>query len=175
MSVKASARAGRLTVDVSITNDKTGHHVPTDSPLRNLILLVSATDEGGRTLRQIEGPTVPSWGGVGDPEKGYYAGLPGKGFAKILQELWTEVAPTGAYWNHTRLLSDNRLAAFATDSSSYTFVAPQGGTLLVDVTLVFRRAFKELADQKKWQDKDYVMASRSIVVPRNRPRPRVIE
>ena len=30
-------------MQVSITNDRTGHHVPTDSPLRHLILLVQAS------------------------------------------------------------------------------------------------------------------------------------
>jgi len=40
---------------------------------------------------------------VGDPEQGYYAGLLSKGFAKVLEELWSEVSPMGAYWNPTRV------------------------------------------------------------------------
>jgi hypothetical protein len=99
LDARAEQQDGLVNVKVTITNDNTGHHVPTDSPLRQMILLVMATNAEGHALKLIEGPIVPEWGGVGDPDEGYYAGLPGKGFAKILQELWTEVSPTGAYWN----------------------------------------------------------------------------
>jgi hypothetical protein len=164
MTAEARLRGDRLAVDVRITNDKTGHHVPTDSPLRHLILLVRVQDAYGQPLPQVDGPKVPAWGGVGDPQKGNYAGLPGKAFAKVLQELGTEVAPTGAYWNRTRILSDNRIAAFATDVSSYTFAVHPGSAVAVDVKLLFRRTYKELADLKKWPDSDIVMATERIVV-----------
>ena len=95
--------------------------------------------------------------GVGDPADGDYAGLPGKAFAKVLQELWTEVYPSGAYSNQTRILSDNRIAAIETDRSAYVFAAPQSGTAIVEVTLLFRRAFKELMDWKDWQVPDILM------------------
>jgi hypothetical protein len=157
MTATARLEGDTVVVQVDITNDQTGHHVPTDSPLRHLILLVCATDAQGNTLQQLAGPTVPEWGGVGDYTQGYYAGLPGKGFAKILEELWTEVSPTGAYWNPTRTLSDNRLAAFATDTSVYTFAAPTEGEVTVEVALLFRRAFKELMDQKGWDVPDVLM------------------
>ena len=157
MDVQAERQAGQLKVNVSITNDQTGHHVPTDSPLRHLILLVRAADGQGRFLNQLEGPVIPQWGGVGDPNEGYYAGKAGKAFAKVLEELWTEVSPSGAYWNPTRVLSDNRLAAFSTDVSSYTFAAPAKGEITIDVKLLFRRAFIELADQKSWDTPDIIM------------------
>jgi len=164
MSVSASHEGDKVTVEVTIVNDKTGHHVPTDSPLRQMILLVSATDGQGQALPLLEGSTVPEWGGVGDPDKGYYDGLPGKGFAKILSELWTEISPNGAYWNPTRLVSDNRIPAFGTDTSIYTFTAPVDGNATVKVTLLFRRAFKQLMDQKGWDVPDIVMAQQTIQV-----------
>jgi hypothetical protein len=157
MTATAQLEENTVSVRVDITNDKTGHHVPTDSPLRHLILLVCVTDAQGNTLRQLDGPTVPEWGGVGDYAWGYYAGLPGKGFARVLEELWTEVSPTGAYWNPTRVVSDNRLAAFATDTSVYTFAAPTEGEVTVEVALLFRRAFIELMDQKGWDVPDILM------------------
>jgi hypothetical protein len=157
MTATARLEGDTVVVQVDITNDRTGHHVPTDSPLRHLILLVQATDAQGQALPQLDGPMVPEWGGVGDPTQGYYAGLPGKAFAKVLEELWTEVSPTGAYWNPTRVLDDNRLGAFVTDTSVYTFAAPTGGEVTVKVTLLFRRAFKELMDQKGWDVPDIVM------------------
>jgi len=45
-----------LRVTVTITNTGAGHHVPTDHPARNLMLLVRATDGRGRELAQIGGP-----------------------------------------------------------------------------------------------------------------------
>ncbi|MEW5873003.1 MAG: alpha/beta hydrolase fold domain-containing protein [Chloroflexota bacterium] len=165
LQVDARREGGKVVVQVSITNDQTGHHVPTDSPLRHLILLVSALDGQGDVLEQVDGPTVPEWGGVGDSAQGYYAGLPGKAFAKVLEELWTEISPSGAYWNPTRLLSDNRLAAFATDTSLYTFEAPPSGQVDVAVRLWFRRAFVELIDQKGWDTPDILMESARIELP----------
>jgi hypothetical protein len=166
MTVEASRQSAQLVVRVAITNDRTGHHIPTDSPLRHLILLVQASDAQGNELTLMDGPTVPEWGGVGDPDLGYYARLPGTAYARILQELWTEVAPTGAYWNPTRVLSDNRIAAFATASSEYTFAASAGeGPITVEVTLLFRRAFIELMDRKGWDVPDIVMDSVSLPVP----------
>jgi hypothetical protein len=162
MSIKARSEGEQVVVDVSITNDKTGHHVPSDSPLRHLILLVKASDANGYPLQQLDGPTVPEWGGVGDPQQGYYAGLPGKAFAKVLLELWTEITPSGAYWNPTQVLSDNRLAAFATDISHYSFAASKDGTVKVEVTLLYRRVFKTLMDQKGWEVPDILMANESL-------------
>ncbi|UCC97960.1 MAG: carboxypeptidase regulatory-like domain-containing protein [Phycisphaerales bacterium] len=164
MDVKAVREGERLAVTVTITNDQTGHHVPTDSPLRHLILLVAATDGRGRRLKQLDGPVVPEWGGVGDPNQGFYAGLPGKAFAKVLEEHWTELSPSGAYWNPTRVLSDNRLAAFEVDTSSCVFAQTTEGEAIVDVTLLFRRAFIKLMAQKSWQSPDIVMEHERITI-----------
>jgi hypothetical protein len=152
-----------IIVQANIINDRTGHHVPTDSPLRHMILLVLATDRTNKPLVQLDGPTVPEWGGAGEPQDGYYAGLPGKAFAKVLEELWTNISPSGAYWNPTRILSDNRLAAYASDTSLYTFAAPPSGEIDIQVKLIFRRAFINLADQKGWEKADILMAEENIV------------
>ncbi len=165
MTATARRQEDSIIAQVSITNDQTGHHVPTDSPLRHLILLVQATDEQGQPLPLQNGPTVPEWGGIGEPQKGYYAGLPGKAFAKVLMEWWTELSPSGAYWNPTSVVSDNRIAAFQTDTSTYTFTAPQEGESTIEVTLLFRRAFKELMDQKGWNVPDIVMERSELTVP----------
>lgn len=162
MDVKAERHDEHIVVTVTIANDRTGHHVPTDSPLRHLILIVKASDSQGHLLRQSDGPVIPEWCGTGDPNEGYYSGLPGKAFAKVLEELWTEVSPTGAYWNPTRILSDNRIAAFAADSSTYTFAAGADDMITVDVVLLFRRAFIELASQKDWAIHDIIMEHKVI-------------
>jgi hypothetical protein len=166
MAVEARRQDDQVYVDVSLTNDLTGHHVPTDSPLRHLILLVEAVDAHGGDLALTNGPTLPDWCGIGDPALGHYAGLPGTAYARILQELWTEVSPTGAYWNPTRVVSDNRLAAFASDTPNYVFAAPDtAGPITVEVTLLFRRAFIELTDQKGWDVPDIVMEHATLTIP----------
>jgi hypothetical protein len=156
LAVKANVEGDRLVVEVSVTNDRTGHHLPTDSPLRNVLLVVSATDANGSPLALLEGPTLPSW--AADD-----AGKPGRGYAKILEELWTQISPTGAYWNPTRVLEDTRIAALATDTSTYTFAAPDEGDATAAVTLIFRRAFSSLADQKRWDVPDIVMEEAAVV------------
>jgi hypothetical protein len=165
LKANAHVQGSNLVVRVTIINDRAGHHVPTDSPLRHLILLVSAKDGDGEPLKFQDGPTIPKWGGVGDPAKGYYAGLPGKAFAKVLEELWTEVSPTGAYWNPIREISDNRLPALGKDESRYTFAASADGKATVEVKLLFRRAFKSLMDEKGWEVPDVVMTQERIVLP----------
>ena len=169
LTMKASAVAtnGSVTVRVAITNDKTGHHVPTDSPLRHLILIVDGKDGQGNSLILKDSPRLPDWCGKGDRRQGYYAGLAGKAYAKLLQELWTDVFPTGAYWNHTTVVSDNRIAAFATDRSSYSFAMPRAGKALITVTLLYRRAYRELMDWKKWTDPDVTIATEHLTVTRD--------
>jgi len=165
LTVDAVRGGDQITVTVTILNDKTGHHVPTDSPLRQMILLVQAEGLDGTTLTQVDGPTVPTWGGVGDPAQGYYAGLPGQGYAKILMELWTEVTPTGAYWNPTRVVSDNRIQAMESDTSSFVFIAPAYGPVNIEVNLFFRRAFIELMVQKGWNTPDILMEQAIVTIP----------
>jgi hypothetical protein len=166
MMVHAERKEAQLLVEVSITNDQTGHHVPTDSPLRQMILVVRAKDARGNGLALTEGPVLTEWAGVGDPALGYFAGLPGMTYARILQEVWTEVTPSGAYWNPTRVFSDNRLAAFATDTTQYVFDASRSrGPLSIEARLLFRRAFIELVDQKEWDVPDVVMEESAVSVP----------
>jgi hypothetical protein len=168
VSGAAHREGSSVVVTVRIINDRTGHHVPTDSPLRHLILLVRATGADGQALAQTDGPTVPEWGGVGDPADGYLAGLAGTAYAKVLQEFRSQLSPTGAYWNPTRIVSDNRIPALGTDTTRYSFDARESGAVTVDVTLLFRRAFVELAGQKGWPNGDLVMHHESIRVMENR-------
>ena len=158
LSMQARRENNEIVLSVDIFNDNTGHHIPTDSPLRHLILIVQAADASGNALSLISGPIIPAWGGVGEPDEGYYAGLPGTIYAKVLEELWTEVSPSGAYWNPTRIVSDNRIAAQETASSSYRFIAPEEGPTMIEVHLVYRRAFIELMEQKGWNVPDIVIA-----------------
>ncbi len=165
VEVSATRKDNLITVKVAVTNENGGHDIPTDQPMRNIILLVEATDSSGKPLAYQGNQTVPDWGGTGS-NPGNYAGRPGKGYAKILQELWTEVSPSIAYWKQTKILADNRIAARATDVSNYEFQVPAGsGTVTVTGKLIFRRAFIELAEQKGWNAPDILMNQVTVVIP----------
>jgi len=155
LALEVARKNGDLQVDVRVTNAFAGHHIPTDSPLRQIFLRVSAVDGSGRPLPLLEGAVLPDW--AGDLE-----GEPGRYYAKILEQLWTEESPTGAYWTQTRIVEDTRLKALESESSSYFFALPPGGQATVEVDLIFRRAFYELAQQKKWDIPDILMAAEKV-------------
>jgi hypothetical protein len=157
-TLTATARLGngQLTVDVHVTNDQTGHYLPTDSPLRHVMLTVRATGADGKPLRQTAGPRLPDWAGD-------YADAPGRTFAKVLQDEWTGESPTGAIWRPVQIVADTRLAPYATDESNYRFAAPaQGAT--VEVRLIYRRAYPQLMEWKGWSDPDLVMAEQRLTL-----------
>jgi hypothetical protein len=153
-----------IRVRTEVVNDLTGHHVPTDSPLRHLILLVRAYGSDGSELSLKEGPVLPEWCGSGDPADGYYAGLPGKVFIKLLEEIWTGVSPTAAYWNPTRVVMDTRLGAYESDVGEFLFTAPDSGDARIVAVLLYRRAYKELMDLKGWNEPDILMESATVSI-----------
>jgi hypothetical protein len=157
MTTTAQVAGDGVQVEVRITNDKTGHHVPTGTPLRHMILVVRAEDEQGRRLSLRDGPLLPVW--TGD-----HAGQPGRAYAKILEDEWTGESPTGAYWRDIRLVEDTRLAAYASDVSRYAFDVPAEGPVTIRVELLFRRAFQQLMEWKGWNDPDIVMEQETIVL-----------
>jgi hypothetical protein len=165
LAVRAVRRGGRIVVDVAVTNAKAGHHIPTGHPARNILLVVSATGAGGRELKHLGKVVLPCWAGEGT-EDDDYAGRPGKGYAKVLEEVWSGTWPTVAYWRQTSLREDTRIEANETDRTHYEFQArPEGAAVTVRATLIFRRAFKKLARQKGWPLKDIVMERAEAVVP----------
>lgn len=157
----AQVADGALQVKLSVTNDQTGHSVPTDSPLRHVLLIVQAKDQNGRPLQLQSGPTLPDWAGD-------YAGQPGRYYAKILRDLWSGETPTGSYWREIELVEDTRLAALATDVNEYVFAAPTDQVATVEVQLLYRRAYQQLMEWKAWPDADIVMEQMTIAVaPQN--------
>lgn len=160
MTSTAERTGDQLEVDVSITNDRAGHHVPTDAPMRSLILVVEAVDAAGQTLSLTAGPVNPDYSGD-------YSGVAGKTFAKILKDDWTGESPTAAFWRPVTIVEDTRLPALATDTTHYTFNAPAGSEVTVNVRLLYRREFYELMKQKGWDDPDILMEHETIQVPAN--------
>ncbi|MCG8569202.1 MAG: hypothetical protein MJB14_03605, partial [Spirochaetes bacterium] len=153
-----------IKIKVALYNDNTGHHIPTDSPLRHLILIVQAFDQNQGSLTLRTGPTLPDWCGQGEIAEGAFAGLPGKAYAKILQEIWTKKTPTGAYWNPVKIVSDNRLAAFQKDTSEYLFELPENQKGSIQIELYYRRAFFSLMKQKGWKDPDILLKKEVVIL-----------
>jgi hypothetical protein len=148
---------GTLEVKVSVTNDKAGHDVPTDDPLRSVMLVVEVVDANGKPLTLKAGPKLPAW-------TGNYNGVAGRYYAQILKDNWSGEAPTPAYWRPVTLVEDTRLKPFATDSSTYTFDLPAGATATVKTKVLYRRAFQQLEQQKGWNDSDIPMAEETVPV-----------
>jgi len=174
MTVTAQISGDQVNVDVAITNVFAGHHVPTDYPGRNMILVVRASDADGYELTRLSGPVVPDWGGVGSlPDD--YAGKPGKGYAKILRDARSGQWPVVSYWKQAFIQSDNRIPAGATDVSHYEFqlrpAIPStakdlafGGSVHVEAMLIFRRLFIAQAREKGWNTPDVVMARQEQLI-----------
>jgi len=141
---------GQVLVDVEVFNDKTGHHMPTDSPLRHAMLVVEAKDSAGKTLRLESGPQLPEW-------TGNYADQPGRAYAKVLRDKWTGEMPTGAIWRPVEIAEDTRIPALESDVSRYAFSAPKDGVANIEVQLIYRRAYQQLMDWKDWDDPDILM------------------
>lgn len=151
MTLDIKQEAGRLWVTVALTNFGAGHHVPTDHPGRHMILTVSAVDESEQPLKQLSGPTVPTWGGE-------QAGLPGKAFAKVLRDALSEASPVVSYWKQTFIDGDNRIPAMGSNTSMYLFQLPVSGEgVTVSAELLFRRLFQEEAQARGWEEPDILM------------------
>ncbi|RKY21295.1 MAG: hypothetical protein DRQ55_04745 [Planctomycetota bacterium] len=155
-------------VDVDVINSLTGHHVPTGVTVRNMILLVEAWPVGGDPLDDallfLGDETVHDLGGVGDPALGYYAGQPGRYFGKVNHDVNGE-GPT-FFTDATGITFDNRIPALATDSSSYTFLAPAvGQNVNVRARLIYRRAFRALVDAKQWTEDGHGNPLEDVAAP----------
>jgi uncharacterized repeat protein (TIGR03806 family) len=153
LSMQTQLVGNELRVDVSIDNSLTGHHVPTGVTVRNMILLVEAWQDGQdpliNPLIHTGTQTIHDLGGIGDPAQGYYAGLPGKFYAKVNHDASLQ-DPT-FFTDATGIQFDNRIPALGTDMTNYTFSIPGGsGTIHVRARLIYRRAFRFLVDAKSW-------------------------
>lgn len=149
-----------LEVEVTAMNVKAGHNFPTDSPLRHLVLYVDVRDEYGTILPQINGPRIPTWGGVGTTLLDF-SGKPGEIYANILMDIDTNQAPSVSYWNPTRAVwddSDTRLKPFDPRISRYQFAMPATGSVSLRVYLYYRYAFIDIARQKGWNVPDVEVA-----------------
>lgn len=140
-----------LVAVVDVENRHVGHHLPTGVTVRNMVLLVEAWDtETGQRLPQIAGETLNHLAGTGGaPEDGYYDGQPGRLYAKVNRAA-NGTSPT-FFSEATTIVSDNRIPAGASDTTSYIFAnTSTSGRVTVRARLIYRRAWRALIDAKQW-------------------------
>ena len=140
-------------VQVAVTNVKAGHKFPTDSPLRQLILVVDAKDQFSNALMQMGDVRIPNWGGI--PGLGRelsdikpYGGQPGKIFANLIVQADSQLDQDLAYWDQGLLTPvtnggtsvDNRLEPGRPDLSNYYFALPPDGEVKFTISLFYRFA-----------------------------------
>ena len=165
VTMTAGIDGSAIAAEVTVVNDRTGHHVPTGVTVRNVILIVDAwREQDGLSLEALGKQRIHDLGGVGDPSKGYWAGLPGKLYAK--HNLDADGNGPVFFSEATSILFDNRIAALASDVTSYAFALPQGGGRLhVRARLVYRRAFRALVDAKGWTQTGHGEVLEDLVAP----------
>jgi len=151
VAMEAEIVGDSVEVEVAITNDQTGHHVPTGVTIRNMILLVEASQASdGEPLEHTGSTVIHDLGGVGDPAEGYYAGLPGRLYGKI------NISEAGGsptfFTDAVAIVTDNRIAALETDTTNYTFAIPaEAGDINLRARVIYRRSWRALVDGKDWQ------------------------
>jgi hypothetical protein len=151
LDMEVSAKEDEIIVTVKIRNTGAGHHVPTDYPGRQIILVVSAVDGSGSILDQLSGPEIANWGGS-------YKGLPGIIYAKLLRDVQTGQFPVVTYWKQTLIQSDNRIPALQQDVTSYGFRLPSNSdSAIVTASVYFRRVCQKVDEERNWGIPDILM------------------
>ncbi len=148
VALEAEQAGDRLVVRVMLTNHNTGHHVPTGVTMRNMILLVKAEGTRG-PLVHLGDERVSHLAGVGDPQRGYFAGLPGKLYANVNRA--ADGSSPVMFTEATETLYDNRLPALATDRTEYSFRVENDEAVRVSAQVIYRRAFRDIVDAKGWK------------------------
>lgn len=176
LSANAEANGDRMKLRVTVKNVKAGHHIPTGSPMRNMVLVVDARDANDRRLAMLDGESIPAWAGTGPEADGNYAGLPGKGYAKVLKR-WPEYLADNRslvlgplypspFWRPVVLDYDNRIPAEGTDTSAYVFKldAEAAKPLRVSVRLIYRKTFKSWLKPQAGDSNDTLLANASLTL-----------
>jgi mono/diheme cytochrome c family protein len=164
LDVVARRTGDDIEVDVTVTNDQTGHHVPTGVTIRNMVLLVEVLRSSDDAALEHTGEqVVHALGGVGDPAQGYFAGLPGKLYAKFNHG---EDGSSPVFFTEaTGIREDNRIAPLASDTTHYTFRATDTGDVRVRARLIYRRTWRALLDAKQWNTNGHGGALADIQAP----------
>ncbi|QQR73663.1 MAG: carboxypeptidase regulatory-like domain-containing protein [Holophagales bacterium] len=154
----ATEQPGMVALHAEVENAGAGHSFPTGVSIRNAMLVVSASLHGVPLVRR-SGPTVPWWADdeVPGQQPGDFSGLPGKGFAKIMEGRINGQGPVVRpvlFIDAEGVNEDSTISSGAVDSSDFLFELPDsalpGDVVDVEARLIYRRAFRSLAVVKGW-------------------------
>ncbi|TAM82677.1 MAG: hypothetical protein EPN47_08450 [Acidobacteria bacterium] len=128
----------QLHVEVSVTNQGAGHMVPTGSPLRKLILRVSAFPFGGRPARQE------------------------RIFSRVVADQQGRVLNREdlVFIKAAKMVSDTRLAPGETRKESFTFIVPQGVRSTVEADFYYY--YSPSAATREQQEVKFLSFSRFV-------------
>ena len=163
LEATAEIEGAEIVVNTVVSNTGAGHHYPTGSPLRQVLLVVRAADGGGSELALAEGEMLPDWAGD-------VAGLAGQAYARILRDTLTGEEPTFSHWRMVELVEDTRIPALSSREGSFRFAMTEGDGSVgadridIEVRLIYRRAFQQLQEWKGWTDPDILLASEDFQV-----------
>lgn len=157
LSLDTEIDADSLEVRIVVANTGAGHAFPTGVSIRNAVMVVEASVEG-RTLPLVSGPTIPFYGSSdGSSDAADVAGLPGRGFARVLEGRINGSGPTVfpvLFIDAEAVRSDTRILAGEADISDYRFdlAGVEAGEIEVEARLLYRRAWRDLAVTKGWTE-----------------------
>ncbi len=168
MDMQVSTSDTQVSVNITIDNNLTGHHVPTGVTVRNMILVVEAWEDGKDPISDglvFSGTQrIHDLGGIGDPAQGYYAGLAGKFYAKVNHDV-TGNGPT-FFTDATGIQFDNRIPANESDTTNYTFELPNHqAEINIRARLIYRKAFRFLVDAKSWTEDGHGNPLEDVMAP----------
>ncbi|WP_299976738.1 multiheme c-type cytochrome [Desulfobacula sp.] len=156
MEIEGEINGNILDVNVFITNTNGGHWIPTGDPMRNVMMVLSATDSDGKVLKKIKGEELPTWTGIGKIEDGNYAGLPGKMFSKVLKDKKGNI--NVPFWQATEVAADTRIRPKTTIKLTYQFkIENPDDEPVAEAKLIYRPFMKSLAKVKKWESNDILI------------------
>ena len=147
-----------IAVRCEVTNEA-GHAFPTGVSPRNALVVIEATWQG-LPLHQTSGRTVPFYGSDDVPgiQDGDYAGLPGAGFARVLEGRINDQGPVVRpvlFIDAEAVFEDTLIPSGATDVTEVVLAVPaaaqSGDEVVVQARLLYRRAWRALAVTKGWQ------------------------
>lgn len=156
LQLDASDDGSELLVNAVVSNNGSGHAFPTGVSIRNAVLHVQASVDG-QPLPLLSGDVIPFYGSsASSNEADDLAGQPGRGFARVLEGRINGSGPVVRpvlFIDAENVWSDTRIAAGAEDVSAYRFdtsMLPPNSQVEVTATLLYRRAWRDLAVTKGW-------------------------
>ncbi len=161
LDVSTTTEGDQLVVTARVTNSGAGHTFPGGATLRNVLLIVDATDGGGTPLVHQGGKRelLPPLAGMGKTPRDF-GGKPGAIFARPFATK-TGKAPAGGF-NADHELFDTRIRPRETATRTFHFQLPKDHHTEVRARLIYRWSYKPLVDKKGWQMDDIEIAAKTI-------------